>query len=800
MSSSYNVGSGMKRSNTPTLYERDFPSEVVSVGSLQSLTQREDNERDSFKLRHKNDSYNHAVNFNIGSSRTSESYQESSDYEEQLSFKPRRMRKGDTNSTLTNTNLSNNDNDNSTNNSNSRLTRVYSETEKANFHDVTGVRMYDDMKYRPMHFQNNSNDSDDRVSIAQDPIPIDIEPKPDVGGYRQARHQHVIRRRFSSGESPLRSPYFNERYNQGLPLFNDMQDEYIPDFDFAEAVSQWQSSDDTNMLSRFNTWEPDYLGKPQKESVLKLDDLHSQVAPIPLPNVKNEQQPQIPIARPSSSSLFSASSLRTPPAQIEISEHDLDRIMRSIPSDFINMPFSQRKKIIQDLSPNHDYKTIMNILKREKLSHSGSTHNVRSRHGSVASKYLNSFTPGSSSFKRDDKGSFILGHRLGKIIGFGAWGMIRECFPSTDESQNQNNTCCKAMKIIKFKDNRSVKRQVLREISIWSKLSHNNILPLTKWKLDDDLVAYCLTDKIDHGTLYDLVVSWGECGNSKISLRERCQATSALALQLIDAVQYMHSKFIAHGDIKLENCLLEKKSENYKDWKLVLCDFGMSHFYGHFKDQMENESIQLKSLFDGSTLHLKRRPSIPRSSSSTNNSSLRLKSRLRQIVNDKKLIHDDTTLGIHSVPKSTRSNLTSSLNQKTDITLTPNKDLHEHINDDMSRIGSLPYAAPELLEPNPPPIGPSADIWAIGVLIFTMLTGKLPFKHEYEPRLRAIITSGKYDKTTLRQVCNCDMNSNLGVDDQVEFQGLFNAVKGCLTKDLTRRWELDMVKVALGKH
>ena len=169
-------------------------------------------------------------------------------------------------------------------------------------------------------------------------------------------------------------------------------------------------------------------------------------------------------------------------------------------------------------------------------------------------------------------------------------------------------------------------------------------------------------------------------------------------------------------------------------------------------------------------------------------------------MNDKKLIHDDTTLGIHSVPKSTRSNLTSSLNQKTDITLTPNKDLHEHINDDMSRIGSLPYAAPELLEPNPPPIGPSADIWAIGVLIFTMLTGKLPFKHEYEPRLRAIITSGKYDKTTLRQVCNCDMNSNLGVDDQVEFQGLFNAVKGCLTKDLTRRWELDMVKVALGKH
>ncbi|CCH63098.1 hypothetical protein TBLA_0J01000 [Henningerozyma blattae CBS 6284] len=537
--------------------------------------------------------------------------------------------------------------------------------------------------------------------------------------------------------------------------------------------------------------------------------------------------------------------------ELKMTAEQVMELIKKLPPDFISLPYSQRKKMIIVLAPGKNYKILLSLIKRYSLKSSRSNvslpkGNMRSRHGSIASQFLSSFSPSTSSMasigsvKPGDQGSQILGHRLGKIIGFGAWGMVRDCI---DITSGQN----RAMKIVRFKSNIKVRKKVIKEVNIWKDLKHQYILPLLDWSLDREFAMYCLTEKISGGTLYDLVISWDELRRSKIKVEDRCKITIHLITQLLKALEYMHSKFLVHGDIKLENCLLQR-GNNVLYWKIYLCDFGMSTSFKSTLNDQDDLSVDreiemnvispnsvlrsFSNTIDGKNSLPNRRPSLK--SPTSPNTLERTSSGIKRMVDYNSVIKNRKSISVESPlqregvfrdktniqrrvgNKSSKASTSSSISLSNlpspRNTTLPNSVGNQGINREHSltirspapdsAIGSLPYASPELLDDDVGYLsqGPGADIWALGVTIYAMLLGRLPFKHEFESRLKAQILAGKYDKAPLREVCNMDKPIRRNSATQFEqFPNLYSVVSHCLLVDVDQRWSLDMINTSLQK-
>ena len=58
--------------------------------------------------------------------------------------------------------------------------------------------------------------------------------------------------------------------------------------------------------------------------------------------------------------------------------------------------------------------------------------------------------------------------------------------------------------------------------------------------------------------------------------------------------------------------------------------------------------------------------------------------------------------------------------------------------------GSLYFAAPEVLSAKKY-IGPEIDMWSLGVILYVLVSGKVPFDDNTLPALHKKIKTGKYD-------------------------------------------------------
>ncbi|PIA42444.1 hypothetical protein AQUCO_02000114v1 [Aquilegia coerulea] len=146
-------------------------------------------------------------------------------------------------------------------------------------------------------------------------------------------------------------------------------------------------------------------------------------------------------------------------------------------------------------------------------------------------------------------------YEVGRTIGEGTFAKVKF-------AQNTENGESVAMKVLAKSTilKHKMVNQIKREISIMKIVRHPNIVRLHE-VLASRTKIYIVLEFVTGGELYDKIVHQGRLSENE---------SRRYFQQLIDAVDYCHSKGVYHRDLKPENLLLDSQGN------LKISDFGLS--------------------------------------------------------------------------------------------------------------------------------------------------------------------------------------------------------------------------------
>ncbi|KAF5331480.1 hypothetical protein D9758_015495 [Tetrapyrgos nigripes] len=360
---------------------------------------------------------------------------------------------------------------------------------------------------------------------------------------------------------------------------------------------------------------------------------------------------------------------------------------------------------------------------------------------SPAALFLSSFSSISppKTTLPDDEGEEVAGYTLGGVIGYGGFSTIRRAFSTSGGTV--------AVKIVRNSDLnkdanlRRARKRLDREAEIWQTLGHENILPLFK-AVHTSYADFFITLLCPAGSLFDILKRDG-----RPALLQ--DDAGMMFRQVVKGIHYLHEVVgIVHRDIKLENVLVDDSGV------CKITDFGLARMIG--EEVEEDEEIDEPSAIPNISTSVSSGAGVHRAASVSQStfpgSSKKPKTGLS--------VHDSLIRPAGHGPRHRNSTTTSSPAFRPSFLP-----------------GSLPYAAPELLAPQngPRTVHPSQDIWALGIMLYALLTGRLPFMDSFEPRLQFKILNGVYEMPT-------------GIGSNAE-----RVLKGCLDSGFQSRWNIQMV-------
>ena len=231
--------------------------------------------------------------------------------------------------------------------------------------------------------------------------------------------------------------------------------------------------------------------------------------------------------------------------------------------------------------------------------------------------------------------------------------------------------------------------EVLNEINVLKNLDHPNIMKIYEFYEDKDNY-YIISEFFDQGDLFTKLLKLGYMNEVIVKF---------LMSQILNAVSYLHSKKVLHGDIKMENILLytTASGNDQKRFTVLSSDIKKSKFKknidNYYKNHIENPMI--KNFFD-------------------------------DISNYEVKLIDFGCSKLFS--KKTHKNLSGV-------------------------IGTSMYCSPEVIDNK---YDEKSDEWSCGVLMYILLSGTVPFKGETEEEIFSNVKKGKinFNKPEFKFVSN----------------------------------------------
>jgi len=170
-----------------------------------------------------------------------------------------------------------------------------------------------------------------------------------------------------------------------------------------------------------------------------------------------------------------------------------------------------------------------------------------------------------NTFTKLKKNNIESAYKFEEKLGTGSFAVVKRAI-------NKNTGDVVAIKIIEKKNLSAQELDTLNEeVEILRKIDHRHIVKLYDiYETKDHL--YMVMEILRGGELFDSIVRRGTYSEKE---------AAAVMRQIIEAVEYLHSRGIAHRDLKPENLIYEDDPEKNPRALVKITDFGLAKLLGH---------------------------------------------------------------------------------------------------------------------------------------------------------------------------------------------------------------------------